>query len=104
MNVSFKTWCKAYDFPEPTPEYQFLDGRKWRFDWCWPTYGIAVEINGGIFRKGGGAHTGMGHLRDMEKFNAAQIEGYIVLQFTPQQIASGEAATTIKDAFCSRMA
>ena len=103
MDVAFPLWCKAYGLPIPEGEYHFLKNRKWRFDWCWPSHGIAVEINGGIFRKGGGAHTGKGHLRDMEKLNAAQIEGWIVLQFTPEQIRSAEAVNVIRDAFSSRM-
>ncbi len=48
---------------------------------------VAVEIEGGIWT--GGRHTrGKGYQGDMEKYNAAQLYGWKVLRYTPDQIAA----------------
>ena len=104
----FRTWCRGNGLPLPVPEYQFAREsmrRGWLFDWAWPDAdphvngaGVALEIQGGIWRKGGGAHQGKGHLRDMEKLNAAQRLGWIVLQVTPQQIYSDATLHVIREA------
>lgn len=98
----FRTWCKANGIPNPTHELQFAKvshRRNWRFDWAWPGVldgGVALEINGGIWREGGGAHTGKGHLRDMEKLNAAQSLGWRVVQVTPQDLYTEQTARCLK--------
>lgn len=81
------------------PETLLVPHRKFRLDyWCLDSHGreFAVEIDGGIFRKGGGAHTGKGHLRDLEKGNEAAIRGLHVFHFTPQQCLDGKARATLK--------
>lgn len=66
-------------------EFKFHPVRRWRFDFCLPMYKIAIEINGGIFS--GGRHSrGAGQLNDFEKLNEAQLLGWRVFQFTPQQV------------------
>lgn len=72
--------------PAPEGEYFFHPKRLWRFDFAWTKSKTAIEINGGIFRKRGGAHQGRGHIRDMEKFNAAIELGWVVLQYVPGKI------------------
>lgn len=67
-------------------EYEFHPTRKWLFDFALPSEKIAIEINGGIWRKKGGAHQGANHYRDMEKLNAAQELGWRVFQFAPEQM------------------
>lgn len=79
----------------------FHPTRKWKFDLAWPAplLKIAVEIDGGIWRKGGGAHTGTGHIRDIEKNREAVICGYRVLHFIPEEIVDrhGRNITTALD-------
>jgi hypothetical protein len=53
----------------------------WRFDVFIPEYGIAIEFEGAIFQKSGHT-TGIGILRDIAKYNAAQVNGYKVLRYT----------------------
>ena len=89
----------ATSVPWPTLEFRFHETRKWRFDLAWESVKLAVEIDGGIWRRGGGAHTGTGHLRDMEKSNEAQLLGWRVFHFTPQQVKSGEALAFIERLF-----
>lgn len=69
---------------ELIPEYKFHPKRKWRFDYALPEYMIAIEIEGGVWNNG--AHVrGRHYISDMEKYNQAQILGWRVLRYTPEQ-------------------
>lgn len=68
-------------------EFCFCPTRKWRFDFILKPVKtkIAIEINGSIWQKG--KHTfGSQYIKDLEKINTAQIMGYIVLQYTPENL------------------
>jgi len=65
-------------------EYQFCDGRKWRFDFACPELAVAIEIEGGVWTRGRHSR-GAGMISDMEKYNTAQLFGWIVLRYTPAQ-------------------
>ena len=70
---------------EVIEEFRFNPQRRWRFDYYIEKLKLGIEINGGIFS--GGRHVrGTGFLKDMEKLNSAQILGFKVLQYTPDQI------------------
>jgi hypothetical protein len=77
-------------------EYQFAQPRKWRFDYAWVGVGVALEVEGGTWRKGGGAHRGTGFLRDLEKYNEAVCQGWRIIRCTPQQRDSGEILETLR--------
>jgi len=81
--------------PEPACEWQFDPQRRWRFDFCWVSNRIALEINGGLFSDG--RHTrGAALLKEYEKINAAVLQGWRVLTFSPQQIPqAAEAVRTL---------
>lgn len=103
-------------------ELVFAPPRRWRFDCAWtnleqimgwgtpmepehPIYGrqgrtamqlagpkLALEIDGGVFLKGGGRHNmGPGYRADCEKLNEAVILGWYVMRCLPEQIRSGQA-------------
>ena len=91
----FVLLLQAHRLPAPTTEFRFAPPRRWRFDYCWPEAMIAVEQEGGIWTRGRHAR-GAGMVKDMEKYNTAQLAGWIVLRFTPQQLASGEALPVLK--------
>lgn len=78
------------------PEYVFHAERLWRFDYAFLAPQIAIEIDGGTWRKGGGAHRGKGFLRDLEKSREAVILGWRVLRFTPQERDDGTLLETLK--------
>ena len=42
----FAMHLKAHDF-NPEREYKFYEGRKWRFDFAFPSAMVAIEIEGG---------------------------------------------------------
>jgi len=66
------------------PEYRFHKKRLWRFDYAFIQEKIAIEIEGGAYTNG--RHTrGSGFIKDMEKYNAANVLGWNVLRYTPQQ-------------------
>jgi very-short-patch-repair endonuclease len=60
--------------PEPQPEHQFLDGRKFAFDFAWPQHKVALEAEGMVHR------TKDRFARDLEKYNAALELGWKVFR------------------------
>jgi very-short-patch-repair endonuclease len=73
------------ELDRPTPEYEFDKqiGRKYRFDWAWPRYRVAVEVDGGQWSQGGGRHSGD---TDREKTNIAASLRWLVFHFSPDQL------------------
>lgn len=92
----FLALISAHGLPAPQTEYRFAPPRRWRFDYCWPALMVALEQEGGIWSHGRHSR-GAGMVNDMEKYNQAQVLGWIVLRFTPQQLTSGEALPLLKD-------
>ena len=68
-------------------EFRFCPTRRWQFDFVLEPAKtkIAIEINGGAYLKGKHNY-GENYAKDLEKLNTAQIMGYIVLQYTPDQL------------------
>jgi hypothetical protein len=81
----------------PIKEYAFAPGRRFRFDYAWPAVGkagkkVALEVDGGIWKKGGGAHSRPSAiLRDIEKMNLATVLGWRVIRATPDKLAEAVA-------------
>ena len=114
--------------PRPEPEFLFTGARDWRFDYAWPAFRIALEIEGGTFgrlivitsgherRKGksipikpgtcvrlGGRHNrGAGFDEDCVKYNHAAILGWMVIRVTTPMVKSGAAVATLRAAFSAR--
>ena len=64
----------------------------WVFDFLFRDFKIIVEIDGGIWMRGGGAHSHPVDItRNMTKGNDAALQGYSVLRFTPDEVKSGHA-------------
>jgi very-short-patch-repair endonuclease len=78
-------------------EYRFHPARRWRFDAAFPARKVAIELDGGVFAAG--RHTrGAGFIKDCEKINEAQVLGWRVFRFTPQQMESGEMSSFLERA------
>lgn len=91
---SFMVLLALAGVPAPQKEFRFCPQRRWRVDWAWPEYKLAVEQEGGAWVYGRHNHPG-GFLKDLAKYNALTMEGYYLLRFTPHQIKTGEAVSTI---------
>ena len=77
-------------FPELPCKQEVSDiipQRKFKFDFAWIDSKVAVEINGQIWQPGGHS-SGNGLIRDYEKLNLAQAEGWIVFQLSKEMITT----------------
>jgi hypothetical protein len=86
--------CVAYGLPAPIAEHIFHPGRLFRWDFCWVSQRVAIEVQGGLWSKGHAkaAHAlPLGILRDYEKSNLGQEHGWTVLFFTPDQLRVARA-------------
>lgn len=101
----FAQLCVAAGLPLPEEETLWHPTRKWRADFLFGGL-VIVEVQGGVWGTGKkcgtcgqrqmGHHSrGQSQIDDMERRNEAQILGYQVLEFTPQQIADGSAIPVI---------
>jgi len=78
-------------------------GRKWEADFAYPEYRLLIEIDGGIWRRGGGAHSHPSAiLRDIDKANDAAYLGYHVLRFTTDHVRHGHAIRYLTQVLESR--
>lgn len=75
--------------PAPVREHRFHPTRRWRFDFAWPTAKLAVECDGGQWKKHGGRHARDG---DREKLNEAAGFGWRVLRFSGQMLKKDPVA------------
>lgn len=97
LEAAYARILRGLKFPTAVREYRFDPIRKWRFDFAWPDQRVAVELDGGIWTKGGHS-TGSGIMRDMEKSNAAQLSGWLVLRFSDKHLEDGSAIEQTKRA------
>jgi hypothetical protein len=98
----FDSLCEAHGLPVPVHEFEFAAeiGRNWRADWVFEGW-LIVEQVGGVWTSGHHSR-GQTQIDDMERRNTAQILGYVVLEFTPEQIESGAAFGVIRKALAAR--
>ncbi len=69
----------------------------WRFDFAWPDYHIALEVegSGGKFSR---HRTYVGYEGDCRKYNRAVLDAWGVVRVTGKMVQSGEALETIRSA------
>jgi len=86
-------------------EFYFARPRKWRSDWRIRGTKILIEFEGGLFKKRAAGHSSVsGILRDVQKYNAAAIAGWIVIRVTPKFIPNGQGLKWVEDALKSSRA
>lgn len=114
MHDRFAADCRARRLPTPHIELWFAKEmleRDWRFDFAFPEYMVAVEIEGLVYRtlyemKPGekpkrvlsvyGRHASPEGIKaDMEKYNAAVLLGWFVLRFERDMIMSRKNTVAI---------
>lgn len=96
----FRLLCAHNGLPLPTREHSFHGTRGWRFDFAFVDERVAVEVEGGLWVKGGGRHNrGRGYLQDLEKYNAASVAGWTLIRVTPKQLCTDSTIALIHAAF-----
>lgn len=101
--------CESIGLPRPIPEYSWHSTRKFLADFAFLRDRILLEVDGGVFGKGkkcpvcgrrpGGAHSSIKDiLRDMERSNEAQLEGWWMLRVLPQDLDNGKALDLLEKA------
>jgi very-short-patch-repair endonuclease len=89
--------CQLAGLEAPTLELRFAPPRRWRFDLAWESVRLAVEIEGGVFLKGGSRHSrGAGFEGDCEKYAEAMLLGWKVLRVTTGMVRDGRALNYIE--------
>ena len=101
MKLPFAEQARAAGLPAPEPEYRFAPPRRWRLDLAWPAFRVAAEREGGVWTQGRHVR-GAGYIADMDKYNTAAIMGWLLVRFTPEQEASGEALALVERALIAR--
>jgi hypothetical protein len=121
--MTMQLFCLLNSIPKPWDEYRFAaiatggtgNGLRarlkaanlcdWRFDYAWPAYKIALEIEGGLWlRRSKSRHfSGRGVIGDMRKYNEAAIMGWLIIRRTPDDATNAECADLIKRAIASRL-
>lgn len=114
LEERFALQCQRHGLPEPVRQLRFAAkavlpepllgkdktklGRDWRFDFCWPKYMVAVELQGLVMRRlagemvvRGGHATPKGMREDMAKGAAAELLGWHVLCFEQGMVKSSGA-------------
>jgi very-short-patch-repair endonuclease len=86
----------ANNLPTPHREYRFHPTRKWRIDFAFPETKIAIEIEGGVYQRGR-HNRPIGYIKDLEKYNALQIDGWKLLRYLPHKINFEEICFVYKE-------
>lgn len=79
-------WCKILDFELHT-EFLFHMERDWALDFAVPEIKLAIEYEG-VFSETS-RHTHLtGYLGDIEKYNAAAVQGWMLIRLTANNYES----------------
>lgn len=107
----FASQCRSYRLPRVEPQLRFAKhiGRQWRFDFAFPEFHLAVEIDGVAVKRIGkqlvvlGRHASIEGIRgDHEKINTAILLGWSVLRFLQTDVKPKRAIETTMRVLASR--
>jgi len=98
----FERHIEENGLPEPTKELNFHPTRKFAFDYAWHEQRLAFEIEGGAFSRGRHVRP-KGFTRDIEKYNEAQLMGWVVLRGTSEQVKRGDAIKWVLQFFTGEL-
>ncbi len=102
---------RAHGLPQPHEQYRWATEvtnengkpRQFRADFAWPQYRLLVEVQGGVWRRGGGAHSHPSNIeRDIEKAQCAALLNWLVFPVTTDEVKRGEAIQLLERFFASR--
>jgi len=95
--VIVANWFRSVGLPEPQFEVRFHPSRKWRWDLAWVPQLVALEIDGGIWIRGG-HNRGAQMKKDWEKANCGQLMGWKVFRCEPRDLTTMATADMIRGA------
>lgn len=98
LAVKFEELWARLGGPALTPEFRFTKERRWRFDYALPAAKIAIEIEGGIFKRQGHASP-KGYIKDCRKYNAAVADGWALFRLAAGMMSDedvGFVCVTVK--------
>lgn len=102
---------RAFKLPEPITQHRWATEllnakgrpRQFRADFAWPQFKLLVEVQGGIWRPGGGAHSGgIAIERDIDKQQCAVLLGWFLFPVTTDDVKSGKAIGQVMHALAAR--
>ena len=106
----FARHCELFRVQRPERELLFAQsiGRRWRFDFAWPSHKLAVEIEGlVVMRINGelvckGRHASIsGFKEDCEKYAWATVLGWRVMRFEQSQVKDKTAINMVTRAMAA---
>ena len=101
--LAFALQIRALQLPSPEREYRFHPSEMWRFDFAWPAFRVAVEIDGGIHTQGRHVR-GAGFTADCHKLNCAALLDWTVIRLTPDMVRNGEGIAYLEQGLALRAA
>lgn len=85
--------------PNPEREHRFHPPRRWRFDFAFLDVKLACEVEG-LVASGKGRHqTIAGAKKDMEKYEQALLDGWVVYRCHTDMVKSGRALETLENVY-----
>lgn len=85
FNMLITNFCKVNGL-ELSKEYRFAKPRRWKSDYYIPKLNVLIEYEGlGVGHnksKSGGHQTVKGYTANCEKYNQANLRGFILLRYT----------------------
>lgn len=102
---SLADWIRIAKLPAAERQYRFAKALKRRFsaDYAWPEFKVLVEVQGGVWRRGGGAHSHpLDILRDIERAKFAALLGWYILPVTTDEVKTGSAVEWIRRVLVAR--
>lgn len=81
LEAKFALLWRALRGPPLEREHRFAPPRRWRFDFAHPASRVAVEVEGGVWRRGR-HNRPKGFIADCEKYSAAALAGWTVVRLT----------------------
>jgi len=101
----------AHKLPEPHEQYRWATElttetgrpRQFRADFAWPQFRLLCEVQGGVWRRGGGAHSHPTNIeRDIEKQQCAVLLNWHVFPVTTDDVKGGKAIGLVMRALAAR--
>lgn len=88
---------RTSSLPVFTRQFLFVPGRRFAADFAQEKFRLLIEVQGGIWRRGGGAHSHPSNIqRDVEKHQLAVLSGWHLFPVTTDEVKNGQALKLIE--------